>query len=166
MKQKLELLRKVDAPALQKQKTQSKPGKTATNKSISMSIGLQNTSSNNMNTSLTPDTSVILPPLDYNIVEDMKKPHTNISFFNLAKIQSQRDILLHALEQTSTESATSTNKGASTPPGSLSIVLNTLQMEEANSYFPPFLLSLEIFNYNVHNCLVDFGATANYYHEI
>ena len=26
---------------------------------------------------------------------------------------------------------------------------------------PPFLLTLEIFNHNVHNCLVDSGATVN-----
>ena len=59
------------------------------------------------------------------------------------------------------DSAASTNKGASTPPGSLSTVLNTLRMEEENSGCPPFLLYFEVFNYNVHNCLVDFGAVAN-----
>lgn len=61
-KQKLELLRKVDPPAVQKQKTQSKPKKITTDKSTSMSSKLQNTPSNNTNTSLTPDISVSLPP--------------------------------------------------------------------------------------------------------
>jgi len=68
---------------------------------------------------------------------------------------------LRALGQTKTDSATSTGKGANTPPRSLSTVLNTLWMEEENSSCPPFLLSFEVFNYYVHNCLVDFGAAAN-----
>ena len=29
------------------------------------------------------------------------------------------------------------------------------------SQTPPFLLTFEIFNWNVHNCLVDFGASSN-----
>lgn len=52
-------------------------------------------------------------------------------------------------------------QGRSTPPGSPSIVLNTLRMEEANFVCPPFLISFEIFNCNVHNCMVDSGTTAN-----
>jgi len=63
--------------------------------------------------------------------------------------------------QTTTYSTTSTTKAANTPPESLSTMLNTLQMEEANSGFPPFLLLFEFFNYNVHKCLVDFGTAAN-----
>jgi len=104
---------------------------------------------------------VNLPTLDYNIVEDMNKTHVNVSLFELAKIQSQRDILLRALGQTSAGSAASTSKGASTSPGSLTTVLNTLRMEDANFVCPPFLLSFEIFNCNVHSCLVDSGASAN-----
>jgi len=40
-------------------------------------------------------------------------------------------------------------------------MLNTLRMEEENFVCPPFFLSFEIFNCNVHNCLVDSGASAN-----
>lgn len=68
---------------------------------------------------------------------------------------------MHTLEQTSVDSTASTSKGASTSPGSLTIVLNTLRMEEANFVFPPFLLSFEIFNCNVHNCLVGYSASTN-----
>lgn len=50
-----------------------------------------------MNICSTPDTSVSQPPLDYKIFDDMKKTRVNISFFELAKIQSQWDILLCAL---------------------------------------------------------------------
>jgi len=34
-------------------------------------------------------------------------------------------------------------------------------MEEENSIFPPFQLSFEIFNYNVHNYLADSGTGGN-----
>lgn len=34
-------------------------------------------------------------------------------------------------------------------------------MEEEKSLFPPFLLSFEIFNFNVHNKMVYFGAPVN-----
>jgi len=59
-------------------------------------------------------------------MDEMNKNHVNISLFDLAKIQSQWDILLHALGQTSMDNETSTRKGASKPPKSLLIVLNTL----------------------------------------
>jgi len=58
-------------------------------------------------------------------------------------------------------SVVSTIKGEITHPKSLSIMFNTLWMEEENLGFPPFLLSFEIFNYYVHNCLVDSGTVAN-----
>ena len=57
--------------------------------------------------------------------------------------------------------ATSIGKGESTPPRSLSTVLNTLWMEEESSGCPPFLLSFEFFNYNVHNYLVHSSVIAN-----
>lgn len=56
---------------------------------------IQNTPLDSMNASLTHDISMSLPTLDYNIVEDMKKAHANISLFELSKIQVQRDIFLH-----------------------------------------------------------------------
>jgi len=34
-------------------------------------------------------------------------------------------------------------------------------MKESNSSCPPFLLSFDVFNCNVHNCLVDSGVEAN-----
>jgi len=57
-------------------------------KSTSMSSKLQNTLSDSTITNLTLDTSMGLLPLDYNVVDDMKKKHVNIIFFELAKIQS------------------------------------------------------------------------------
>ncbi len=126
-----------------------------------MSNKLKNTPSDNTNIHSTLNTSVILPPMDYKIVDDMKKNMVKISLFELAKIQSQRYILLRALWQTTTDSVTSTSRGEITPRGPLYTVLNMLQVEEANSSFPPFLLSFEIFNYNVHNFLVDSSTASN-----
>lgn len=106
-------------------------------KHTSMGSKLQNTLPDNTNIRSTPDTSVSLPPLDYNIVDDMKKTRVNMSLFKLAKVQSQWDILVRALWQTkTTDNATSTSKGANTPPRSQSIVLNTFWMEETNSGSP------------------------------
>lgn len=80
------LLKKVDPLATPKQKTQNESRKTVADKSTSMSSKLQNTPPDNTNISPTPNTSVILPPLDYNIVDYMEKTHTNVNLFMLAKI--------------------------------------------------------------------------------
>jgi len=57
-------------------------------KSTSMSGKLQNTPPDNTNILSTPNTLVSLPPLEYDIIDDMKKTLANISLFELAKIQS------------------------------------------------------------------------------
>lgn len=76
------------------------------------------------------DTSVSLPPMEWNIVDAMKKYQVNISLFELAKIQSQWDILMCTLGQTKLGNIASTSKGASTHPESLSTMINMLWMEE------------------------------------
>lgn len=93
-----------------------------------------------MNSIPPTDTSVSLPAIDYNNVEDMKNTHENISLLQLTKIMSQWDILLRALGETSTSQATSSNKGSSKSHNTLAYVLNMLHMEEANSLYPPFFL--------------------------
>ena len=80
------LLRKVDPPAAPKQKTQGKSKKMVLDKSMSMRNKLRNTPLDNTNISLTLGTSVSLPPLDYSIVDYMKKTHENINLFELSKI--------------------------------------------------------------------------------
>jgi len=67
------LIKKANPLDFQRQKTQSKSGKIAVDKTISMSSKLKNTLPENMDIRSTVDTSVSLPPLDYNIVDDMKK---------------------------------------------------------------------------------------------
>lgn len=75
-------------------------GKTATAESTSVSNKDKSSSSNKKNTSLPPNISVSLPTLDYNIVEDMKYTHTNISLYEFTNIMGQWDILLSTLSQT------------------------------------------------------------------
>ena len=99
IKQKLKesLLRKIILPVNSMQSTQSKYGKTVSTKSVSVknkdiTITLEAT-----NQVTSPDTSTILLAVDYNIFDDMKKVHVNISMFELTKIMSEWDMLLHAL---------------------------------------------------------------------
>jgi hypothetical protein len=33
--------------------------------------------------------------------------------------------------------------------------------KKINPFFPPFILTFEIFNINLHNCLVDLGGSSN-----
>lgn len=54
-----------------------------------MSNKIQNTPLDITNTSLSPDNSVSLPTLDYNIDEDMKKTRVNISLYELSKLMGQ-----------------------------------------------------------------------------
>lgn len=41
---------------------------------------------------------------------------------------------------------------------SLESMLNIVTLD-ANTFFPQFLLTFEIFNYNVHNYLIDYGGS-------
>jgi len=80
------LVTKDDPPATLKQKTKNKFEETASDKNTSMSSKLQNTRSDEKNIHSTPDILVSLPPLDYNIVDDMKKNQANIGLFELTNI--------------------------------------------------------------------------------
>ena len=73
---------------------------------------------------------------------------------------SQRELLVHTLEQSTSGNNTSSHKGSGKFASSLESVVKYLTLD-ANTLFPPFFLIIEIFNYNVHNFLVDSGASAN-----
>ena len=64
-----------------------------------------------MNSVPPPDTSVSLPTLDYNIVQDMKKALANISLCELTKIKRQQEILLRELGKTFIGDVTSSRRG-------------------------------------------------------
>jgi hypothetical protein len=42
-----------------------------------------------------------------------------------------------------------------------STINSTSTDKKSKLYIPPFLLTFEIFNRNIHNCLVDSGASSN-----
>ena len=86
--------------------------------------------------------------MDYDIVEDIKRVKANISLFEMCNVPQQKEKLLKALEVS--EERLPTN--------------NQPQEEEISEASmggkpkrknPPFLLTFETFNHNVHNCLVD-----------
>ena len=91
--------------------------------------------------------------MGYDIMEDIKKTKVNISLFELFNLPQQRKKLLEAFDP-----QPSSNSEA--------IKLNT-EINEASiggkskSQNFPFLLAFEIFNHNVHNCLVDYEASSN-----
>ena len=81
-----QLIKKANPPTTSKQQTQRKSGKTAADKSTSMSSKLRNIPPDNKNICSTPNTSVSLLLVNCNIVDDMKKTQLNTSFFELSKV--------------------------------------------------------------------------------
>jgi hypothetical protein len=103
------------------------------------------------------------PKLDYNVVEDLKKLRANISVMDICRIPQQKDFLLQALN--SVEDPTTGNGQernlASTDPVNKPTVNTCSEDKKGKPFVPPFLLTFEVFNRNLHNCLVDSGASSN-----
>ena len=93
--------------------------------------------------------------MNYDIVEDLKKIKANVPLFEMCKVPQQKVRLLRALE-TSDKKMPTNNQ----PEEEEEIGENSSGGKSKHKH-PPFLLTFEIFNYNVHNCLVDSGATVN-----
>lgn len=108
--------------------------------------------------------------MEYNIIEDMKMTRANITLYELSKLKHQQRIMMKELYvvpiaplHSTVLSQASHNMGI--PP------TNTINKIDPNdialiggrsrSHTPSFLLTYEIFNKNVHNCLVDSGASSN-----
>lgn len=88
----------------------------------------------------------------------MNKMRANISLYKLAWIANQRDLILKAFTNPPTsKTVSSTSSQAMESPHSIMNVVNT----NSRGSTPPFLLSFNIFNFNVHNCLIDSGASTN-----
>ena len=92
--------------------------------------------------------------MDYDIAEDIKKVRENISLFEMCNVPQQKEKLLKALE-VSKEMLPTDNQPQEEEIGEASMG------GKPKSKNPPFLLTFEIFNHNVHNCLVDSGASVN-----
>ena len=94
-------------------------------------------------------------PMDYDIVEDLKKVKANVPLFEMCKVPQQKERLLKALEA-SDEKLPMDNR-----PQEEEEIGETRVGGKSKTKNPPFLLTFEIFNHNMHNCLVDSGASVN-----
>ena len=122
---------------------------------------------NQSSTSTIPSTSktlVVSDSMDYNIVDDMKKTKANITMFELSKLKHQQKFLLKELNDFPTSplpSAKAANDTGQPPSGMVEATDAVLIGDISNSHTPPFLLTYEIYNRNLHNCLIDSGASSN-----
>jgi len=159
-KLKEQLLRKMTPPCKSTQNTKNKFGNVVTKNNTSPHSKRKFTTPKVSDKATSPNTSKMLDALDYNIVEDMKEYQGNILISKLTRITSQLELLLQALCKPSSGSNPSLHKGPCKSSGPMKLFLNAFKLE-ANTLYPPFLLTLKIFNYNVHNYLVDSGASIN-----
>jgi hypothetical protein len=103
------------------------------------------------------------PKLDYDIVEDLKKLKANIIVMDICRIPQQKDFILQALKSVENPT-TSTDPGinlTSTDLGNKPTVNACSEYKKGKPFVPPFLLTFEVFNRNLHNYLVDSGASSN-----
>jgi hypothetical protein len=103
------------------------------------------------------------PKLDYNVVEDLKKLKANVSVMDICRIPQQKDLLLQALSSVENPT-TDDGQEKNLPPMDLARkpMINTYsEGRKERPFVPPFLLTFEVFNRNLHNCLVDSGASSN-----
>ena len=91
--------------------------------------------------------------MEYDVVEDIKKAKANISLFEMCNLPQQKENLLKALE-TPVKEAQNDNQ--------VEEEIGEASLGGKSKYrTPAFLLTFENFNYNMHNCLVDSGASVN-----
>ena len=83
--------------------------------------------------------------VDYDVVEDLKKVKANVSLFEMCKVSQQKERLLKVLE------ASDKKLPADNRPKEEEEIRETSIGGKSKSKHPPFLLTFEIFNHNVHN---------------
>ena len=99
----------------------------------------------------------------------MKKTKANISLHEMTKLKKQHKFFLRDLKAISVEPIqppviAQASKYTRKPPSSANKVNpNDLVLigDRSISHTPPLLLTYDIFNKNVHNCLIDSGAYSN-----
>jgi hypothetical protein len=82
---------------------------------------------------------------------------------DIFRIPQQKDFLLQALKSVENPT-TNTNPGRNLIPtdlGNKPMVNTCSEDKKGRTFVPPFLLTFEVFNRNLHNCLVDSGASSN-----
>jgi hypothetical protein len=103
------------------------------------------------------------PKIDYNIVKYLKILKENASVMDMCRIPQQKVFLLHALKSIETP-ITITNQGENPSPMDLGNkpTINAFSEDKRGKPFvPPFLLTFEVFNKNLHNCLDDSRESYN-----
>jgi predicted aspartyl protease len=120
------------------------------------------------NTSPTP-----LAKLEYDFLEDLKKTKSNISLFELMKIPQIQENFIRTLQcKTSPRFCESNSRTKrvitkvtspnNNTPSKIQVATNaSLTCQRSRSNTPPFLITFEVFNRNVHNFMVDLGASSN-----
>lgn len=115
-------------------------------------------------------TLIIFYEMEYNIIEHMKKTRANITFYELSKLKHQEKLLLkelHAIPVAPLLSVviSQASHEMGRPPNTMTSKIDpndiTLIGGRSRSHTLPFLLTYEIFNNNLRNCLVDSGASSN-----
>ena len=89
--------------------------------------------------------------MGYDIIEDIKKTKANISLFEICNLPHQRKNLLEAFDPQPSRSEDDFQSDKEINETSIG--------GKVKSQTLPFFF--EIFNHNVHNCLVDSGASSN-----
>jgi hypothetical protein len=102
------------------------------------------------------------PKLEYNVVEYLKKLKANISVMDICRIPQQKYFLLQSFK--SIENPMTSNEQqrnlTSTDLVNKPTVNTCLEDKKGKPFVPRFLLTFELFNMNLHNCLVDSGASS------
>ena len=100
----------------------------------------------------------------------MKNIKENIYLHDLIKLKQQHKILLQELNETPASSlpapfTAKASKGVGKPPSDSPEKIDAsdaiLIGDRSNFHTPPFPLTFEVFKKNVHNCLIDSGASSN-----
>jgi hypothetical protein len=140
---------------------------------------------NDPHTQKTPDTpsKMIVPSnattkSEYDFMEDLKITKANISLFDLMKLPQIQENFIKTLQgkitKTSKEINVGVKKGTSKyspsddthTPKSQVVEDASLSGQRSRSITPSFLVTFEIFNRNVQNCMMDFGSSSNVMHFI
>ena len=91
--------------------------------------------------------------MGYGIIEDIKKTKANISLFEMCNLPQHKENLLKALETPITEPQNDNQDEEEISEASIG--------ENSKYRTPTFLITSEIFNFNIHNYLVESGASMN-----
>ena len=94
----------------------------------------------------------VIPEVEYSWIDDLKRTMANISLFELLEIPSMGESLPKSMVLNKSKEDQNNNLETYSKPDS---------QKPCGKKTPAFLLTFEIFNRNVHNCMVDSGTSSN-----